>query len=229
MAPVKRRQIPCLNCGTLLWRFPSQIRPRTFCSRECASRHGRVAMTCQWHGCQETFDAHLSTHHGRTVYKIRFSKTASYSCFPYCERHRLLLKRYGMRAYGLHRIWQQIDRDRGIRAISSKGVRLVLFDRAEGRCQSCGTALEFLAPPKTWIVDHVVPVFKGGTTEIANLQLLCKACDDIKTGREKSEVALSRWYGTHDKIGRWLTHWEKDALIANLRRQLAEALAKSAT
>lgn len=36
--------------------------------------------------------------------------------------------------------------------------------------------------------DHIVPVSKGGTDEMSNLQWLCNPCHDDKTERESAEA-----------------------------------------
>lgn len=120
-----------------------------------------------------------------------------------------------MRANSLDRIWKNPDKHYGTRALSGRGLRLVLFDRAKGRCEGCRAVLTFTAPPKTWIIDHIVPVFKGGATTMKNLQILCKRCDNRKTAKEKSEAAFLR----HKALAgpdRRMTHYEKDLFIANL-------------
>ena len=58
----------------------------------------------------------------------------------------------------------------------------VLFGQQEGRCAGC--AMDF--PFKVFEVDHIVPVSRGGTDHIANLQLLCGNCNRIKGNREQA-------------------------------------------
>ena len=55
----------------------------------------------------------------------------------------------------------------------------VLFGRQEGRCGGC--RMDF--PFKVFEVDHVIPVSKGGTDHLDNLQLLCSNCNRIKGDR----------------------------------------------
>jgi len=49
----------------------------------------------------------------------------------------------------------------------------MLLDLCGNRCMSCGevTVLE---------VDHIVPVYEGGTSDITNLQPLCRSCNASK-------------------------------------------------
>src|SRR3990167_9758704 len=49
-----------------------------------------------------------------------------------------------------------------------------LCDQFGGRCLACG------ATDRTLTVDHVVPVSKGGSNSIENLQPLCQSCNAHK-------------------------------------------------
>jgi 5-methylcytosine-specific restriction protein A len=42
------------------------------------------------------------------------------------------------------------------------------------------------------VVDHIVPLWKGGSDDDANKELLCTPCHDVKTGREAKERAETR-------------------------------------
>jgi 5-methylcytosine-specific restriction endonuclease McrA len=43
-------------------------------------------------------------------------------------------------------------------------------------CANCGA----LPPDHSLVLDHVVPIARGGCSELANLQLLCAVCNRIK-------------------------------------------------
>ena len=58
----------------------------------------------------------------------------------------------------------------------------VLFGQQEGRCGGC--QMDF--PFKVFHVDHVVPVSRGGTDHIENLQLLCSHCNSVKGNRDQT-------------------------------------------
>ena len=57
-----------------------------------------------------------------------------------------------------------------------ENVRSKVWRRDRGRCVQCGSKenLQF---------DHIIPVSKGGTTTVANLQLLCKTCNLKKSAK----------------------------------------------
>lgn len=55
-------------------------------------------------------------------------------------------------------------------------VRLVVWQRDQGRCASCGSKelLEY---------DHIIPVTEGGSSTARNIQLLCEPCNRAKGSR----------------------------------------------
>jgi 5-methylcytosine-specific restriction endonuclease McrA len=55
------------------------------------------------------------------------------------------------------------------------------------RCLACGTAERIE-------VDHVVPVVRGGTHELANVQPLCRSCNAAK-GARATDYRVKALYG----------------------------------
>ena len=68
--------------------------------------------------------------------------------------------------------------------------RHVLYGQQEGQCGGCTTLFEF----RHLEVDHIVPLSKGGTHHIENLQLLCGHCNRVK-GDRPMEYLLSQLQG----------------------------------
>lgn len=77
-----------------------------------------------------------------------------------------------------------VERKRG-----SAGVR----DRERIRKRDCGICQECARQGRLgvpgWPVDHIVPLWKGGSDDDSNKEVLCVSCHDAKTAREAAERA----------------------------------------
>lgn len=64
-----------------------------------------------------------------------------------------------------------------------------LVKQQNGRCLACGKKQKLAA-------DHIIPVVKGGTSNIDNIQGLCKSCNSkkgIKTTDYRKQKGVIRW------------------------------------
>lgn len=80
-----------------------------------------------------------------------------------------------------------IPRKRG-----SAGVR----DRERIRARDCGLCQDCKRQGLTRlgrVVDHITPLWAGGSDEDTNKELLCDPCHDAKTAREAGERAAGGW------------------------------------
>lgn len=219
----------CQNCGKEVDRRRSQAKASAFCSVECTNAYGLSTVQCAWPGCDCKLDARTfqkTTRSGAVIpmYKTDLRKKGEYTKYPFCQKHAATLNKYlgkksrftGGRSIVLSNHEHAFDS----RAVSSRFIRMVIFARAEAKCQNCTCDLDWLAPPKTWEVDHITPIFRGGESKIANLQVLCAPCHTVKTAGEKSAVATERWHSQRIRGTRFMTHYEKDKLIAALRTEI---------
>lgn len=51
------------------------------------------------------------------------------------------------------------------------------YKKSKGYCCLCGKFIDY----EDFTIDHIIPVAKGGTNNIDNLQCACKVCNKIKT------------------------------------------------
>ena len=68
-------------------------------------------------------------------------------------------------------------------------------------------------------MDHTIPVYRGGLTTLRNLTPLCTKCHKSKTRIEIQETRQSR---PNTSRREWLTHAQKDQMIASLQVQVAD-------
>jgi 5-methylcytosine-specific restriction endonuclease McrA len=55
----------------------------------------------------------------------------------------------------------------------ARDVKLMVFERDQGRCVECGSAFDIQ-------YDHVIPFAMGGASTVENLQILCAECNRSK-------------------------------------------------
>jgi 5-methylcytosine-specific restriction endonuclease McrA len=60
--------------------------------------------------------------------------------------------------------------------------------RDGGRCRQCGSTAQLH-------FDHVIPISRGGANTLANIQLLCGACNRAKGAKPKLAAARSQPLG----------------------------------
>ena len=65
-----------------------------------------------------------------------------------------------------------------IRKTISEELRNRIFKRDGYECKICGSK-------ESLVLDHIIPFSKGGTTELKNLQTLCKSCNSKKGSKIK--------------------------------------------
>ncbi|MCW5556106.1 MAG: HNH endonuclease [Verrucomicrobiae bacterium] len=77
------------------------------------------------------------------------------------------------------RLKRKLSGDAGARVVERREsipeeVRIFVWRRDEGRCVKCGSQerLEF---------DHIIPVSRGGSNTVRNIQLLCEVCNRKKS------------------------------------------------
>ena len=58
--------------------------------------------------------------------------------------------------------------------------------RSKPACHICGEAIDYTLPhldPRSFVIDHVVPLIKGGTDTIDNVKAAHRDCNSTKRAR----------------------------------------------
>lgn len=67
-------------------------------------------------------------------------------------------------------------------------VKIRIFDRANGKCQSCSQSIVGGRRPS---FDHIQALVNGGQHAESNLQLLCMPCHSLKTASDVAEKSAT--------------------------------------
>ncbi len=66
--------------------------------------------------------------------------------------------------------------------------RTEIFDRDGGRCKGCGLVLA--NKPRSFHIDHIVPLTLGGPDIPSNLQVMCPPCNRSKWANLEGQIYL---------------------------------------
>ncbi len=98
-------------------------------------------------------------------------------------------------------------------------VRRAVHERARGLCEYCYCSMFF--SPDPFEVEHIVPVVRGGPTQLANLALSCRGCNlgksDKVTAQDKATESIVPLFNPRFHL--WAEHfvWGNDyTLIVGL-------------
>lgn len=69
------------------------------------------------------------------------------------------------------------------RKVFSMEMRNNVYEKTKGKCALCGKIVRF----DLFTIDHIIPLAKGGTNDIENLQCTCKHCNAMKQDFSEKE------------------------------------------
>lgn len=91
-------------------------------------------------------------------------------------------------------------------------VRQAVITRADERCEYCQSRADYAT--ETFAVDHVIPLSRGGGSDLNNLALACSGCNGRKYNRLEAVDPISGDNVPlfHPRQQRWDEHfvWSRD-------------------
>jgi HNH endonuclease len=91
-------------------------------------------------------------------------------------------------------------------------LRRLVIDRASANCEYCKYPMRFALDSME--IDHILPVSRGGLTEVENLALACHGCNQYKQNRTEGLDLLSGIATPlyHPRTMVWQNHfvWSQD-------------------
>lgn len=80
--------------------------------------------------------------------------------------------------------------------------RHTVYERASGVCQICGQNITY----EEMTVDHITPLYHGGTNQLSNFQCACRSCNQIKQNFQPNDfyekIVEIFWYQTKIRCGK---------------------------
>jgi len=108
---------------------------------------------------------------------------------------------------------------------ASRQLKRQIAERAGHRCEYCCSPSRFSTVPLA--IDHIVPVAKGGKTDLDNLALACHGCNGTKYTCTEAfdEVAGIETTLFHPRRHKWTEHfdWDEDFAVMVAKTPLGRA------
>lgn len=70
--------------------------------------------------------------------------------------------------------------------LAEPNIKRQIWERQNEKCAYCGQRKQL----KRMTVDHIIPLSKGGTDELDNLQCTCKMCNQLKNDMTPHEFTM---------------------------------------
>jgi len=70
------------------------------------------------------------------------------------------------------------------RIAMSTSTRHKVYQQGNGICAICGKPVSY----EEFTIDHILPLSRGGSNDLNNLQIACRGCNELKNNRTDSEL-----------------------------------------
>lgn len=174
-----RAEVECCTCGKRFERYASAVRPRNYCSQQCRLKSVVGPGNANWRGgiglkIVSCIQCGADVPQFSTQPQRGRGKFCSIACKAEYQRlypdHQTMRREGGRRRYTRERAGQAIE-------THSYTEWLRVLSAAKGRCAICKRRRKKLER------DHIIPLSKGGSDAITNIQPVCKSCNCHKHNR----------------------------------------------
>ena len=90
--------------------------------------------------------------------------------------------------------------------------RRFIIERARSRCEYCQTPLQYAS--QSFVIEHIVPLSRGGETAMSNLALACGGCNAHKYTKVEAIDPVSHQIAPlyNPRMEQWHEHfgWNED-------------------
>lgn len=93
-----------------------------------------------------------------------------------------------------------------------KSIANKVYQRANGCCEYCQILMTYVPDP--YVIEHIIPISKGGTNDLDNLALSCHGCNNTKYNKTEGIDAITGKKAPlfHPRNDKWDKHfkWNED-------------------
>lgn len=93
-----------------------------------------------------------------------------------------------------------------------KSISDKVYERAKGCCEYCQILMTYVPDP--YVLEHIIPLSKGGSDELGNLALSCHGCNNTKYNKTEGIDAITGKSTPlyHPRNDKWEEHfkWNED-------------------
>lgn len=181
----RKPDLPCAACGKLMWRGSTSLPEGQARCQPCRAA-ARGTPPCTGKTDMRRANAAIRAEGRTCLYcgeNFTPGRVNQVYCRKNCSRRAHEKASTGRRRPGGTNYRQRVTYDG---AWIEHTPRLTVFMRDDWTCQLCGDKVarnEKVPHPKAPTLDHIIPLARGGTHEMANVQTACFVCNSRKGDR----------------------------------------------
>ncbi len=168
--------LTCSNCQTPIKRRPGAVRKKNWCSKECQNAECRGQNNPRYTGGRMSDEVCPTCGAAFKRYRTKASEGIAQYCSRQCAGRSCIVTPEHKREMRRQRSRRRHARRRAAEKLSGCHTEAEwqdVLNRHGRKCARCGNE-------KNITRDHIIPLSKSGTDEIANIQPLCGHCNKKK-------------------------------------------------